>query len=127
MLELQSEPVLISSLGNRNATRTQSRSFESNPVERPHLGFECMMRELIQHPEHLAVIADKKPHPDRLTFLAGLRLWQEAGQPSHAVWQGMCERGDQRELAQSLLENRGEKVLSSFGLVMSASGGISLS
>ena len=75
---------------------------ESNLMNKPHLEFQYMMRELIHHPAQLAGILDKKPIMDRAPFLAVLRHWQEVGEPNQEDWRAMCERDDLQEIRQRI-------------------------
>jgi hypothetical protein len=79
--------------------------------------FERMMREIESHPKELAEIVGKKDSPDRLRFLAELRLWQESDRPSHAEWLAMSASGDLEKDVQGILRRGQEMVLSYFGLI----------
>jgi hypothetical protein len=89
---------------DQSVNEFQSRTSNGGHAEseRPHLQFESMMRELIAHRQELAAIADKKPLPHRLRFLAEIHLWLELGGPSQEVWQSEYASDDFQTRLRSL-------------------------
>ena len=87
---------------SHNEPPNHASNGESNLMNKPHLEFQYMMRELIHHPAQLAGILDKKPILDRAPFLAVLRHWQEVGEPNQEDWRAMCERDDLQEIRQRI-------------------------
>jgi hypothetical protein len=104
---------------NANETRNLPNSDEHSECERPHLGFESMLRGLIAHPKELEAIADKKHPQSPHQFPAEIHLWKELGKLNQEVWRKAFFSDDFQRRLESLEAGNHSWLYDAFGFEFS--------